>query len=221
MGNSISPEGFGAWTKAEEVARAGSVFLRGRTFLITGANSGIGRETARVLLRHGATVVLACRTQPTIESIVTDVMREEDEEESTATNSSDDTKPVPPDAATGSETASEEGERSVEVVVPRVAIDRADLLRRIRILWLDLSSLESVRTFVREFEATGSSLHCLINNAGVMMLPEYELTVDGLERHFAINHLGHFLLTTLLLPTLIRSAIAGTTRERVREREDA
>lgn len=68
---------------------------------------------------------------------------------------------------------------------------------------LDLGSLSSVRDFATEFGSR--SLHILMNNAGVMNNP-YTLTADGLESQFATNHLGHYFLTTLLLPRLEASA---------------
>lgn len=66
---------------------------------------------------------------------------------------------------------------------------------------LDVSSLESVRTFAAEFRAAHSELNILINNAGVMAVP-FSLSVDGHERQFATNHLGHFALTAQLLDLL-------------------
>ena len=67
---------------------------------------------------------------------------------------------------------------------------------------LDLASLESVRTFAQEWLAANDRLHLLVNNAGVMFAP-YGHTVDGFETHFGTNHLGHFLLTNLLVPALL------------------
>lgn len=69
---------------------------------------------------------------------------------------------------------------------------------------LDLSSLESVREFVSQFEARKLPCHILLNNAGVMRCP-YSHTKDGFEMQFGTNHLGHFLLTNLMLPTLKES----------------
>ncbi|MET8983319.1 oxidoreductase [Streptomyces sp. NPDC004539] len=62
---------------------------------------------------------------------------------------------------------------------------------------LDLADLGSVREFARAWEER--PLHVLINNAGVMMVPQGR-TADGFETQFGTNHLGHFALTNLLLP---------------------
>lgn len=75
---------------------------------------------------------------------------------------------------------------------------------KIFVLKLDLCSLASVHNFVQEFRDLGLSLHCLINNAGLMM-QEKTQTEDGFETMFAANHLCHFLLTILLLPDLRRT----------------
>ncbi|XP_058478051.1 dehydrogenase/reductase SDR family member on chromosome X-like isoform X2 [Solea solea] len=66
---------------------------------------------------------------------------------------------------------------------------------------LDLASLQSVHQFVQSFKQRRLPLHILVNNAGVMLVPEGR-TEDGSEQHFAVNYLGHFLLTWLLLDTL-------------------
>lgn len=66
---------------------------------------------------------------------------------------------------------------------------------------LDLSSLAAVRVFADQFKQKYSKLDALINNAGVMF-PPYEKTVDGFELQWGTNHLGHYLLTELLLDLL-------------------
>ena len=71
---------------------------------------------------------------------------------------------------------------------------------------LDMASLPSVRAFAGQYAASGRALDLLINNAGVMALPERQLTGDGFERQFGTNHLGHFALTGLLMPALLRAA---------------
>lgn len=68
---------------------------------------------------------------------------------------------------------------------------------------LDLASLASVRAFAQAFEAKALPCHVLMNNAGVMMTP-FGRTADGIEQQ--LGHVGHFLLTKLLLPALLRSA---------------
>ncbi|KAM9347763.1 polyprenol dehydrogenase [Symphorus nematophorus] len=73
---------------------------------------------------------------------------------------------------------------------------------------LDLASLQSVRQFVRSFKERDLPLNILVNNAGVMLVPEGR-TEDGFEQHFGVNYLGHFLLTWLLLDTLKDSGKYG------------
>ncbi len=72
------------------------------------------------------------------------------------------------------------------------------------ILELDLSSLQSVRNMAAKFQAAYDRLDVLINNAGVMM-PPYTRTEDGFELQFMSNYLGHFLLTGLLLPSILKT----------------
>ncbi|XP_044062679.1 retinol dehydrogenase 13 isoform X1 [Siniperca chuatsi] len=133
-----------------------SVRLDGKTVLITGANTGIGKETGRDMARRGARVVMACRD------------------------------------LTRAEQAAEEIRQSTgngNVVIRH----------------LDLASVYSVRQFAKDFLDSEDRLDILINNAGVMMCPRW-LTEDGFETQLAVNHLGHFLLTNLLLPKLKSSA---------------
>ncbi|XP_052439563.1 retinol-DH_like_SDR_c domain-containing protein [Carassius gibelio] len=132
------------------------VRLDGKTVIITGANTGIGKETARDLAMRGARVVMACRDLSKAEKAAAEIRR-----------------------STG----------NGNIVVRH----------------LNLSSLLSVRQFVHEYTATEERLDVLINNAGVMMCPK-SLTEDGYETQFAINHLGHFLLTVLLLDMLKKSS---------------
>lgn len=133
-----------------------SVRLDGKTVLITGANTGIGKETSRDLARRGARVVMACRD------------------------------------LTRAEQAAEEIRQSTgngNVVIRH----------------LDLASVYSVKQFAKDFLDSEDRLDILINNAGVMMCPRW-LTEDGFETQLAVNHLGHFLLTNLLLPKLKSSS---------------
>nr|CAD7580071.1 unnamed protein product [Timema californicum] len=65
----------------------------------------------------------------------------------------------------------------------------------------DLASQRSIRNFVKRFGKEQSKLDILINNAGVMRCP-YTKTQDGIELQLGVNHIGHFLLTNLLLTKL-------------------
>jgi NAD(P)-dependent dehydrogenase (short-subunit alcohol dehydrogenase family) len=126
----------------------------GRTFLITGGNTGIGLTTAIALARDGGRVYIACRSAVAGE-------------------------------AARARIKSESGSADVWL------------------LPLDLASLASVRDCAAAFLALDEPLHVLVNNAGVG--GQRGLTADGFERHFGVNHLGHFALTQLLLGRLAES----------------
>ncbi|XP_016297466.1 dehydrogenase/reductase SDR family member on chromosome X-like isoform X1 [Sinocyclocheilus anshuiensis] len=79
---------------------------------------------------------------------------------------------------------------------------------KVEFMYLDLASLTSVRQFVQRYKAKGLPLHVLVNNAGVMLVPERR-TEDGFELHFGLNYLGHFLLTILFLDVLKKSGKPG------------
>uniref|UniRef100_A0A803WE26 Retinol dehydrogenase 12 n=1 Tax=Ficedula albicollis TaxID=59894 RepID=A0A803WE26_FICAL len=132
--------------------------LEGKVVIITGANTGIGKETARDLAQRGARVIIACR----------DIAKAE---------------------AAASEIRAETGNQ--QVIVKK----------------LDLADTKSIREFAEKFLAEEKELHILINNAGVMLCP-YSKTADGFEMHLGVNHLGHFLLTFLLLERLKQCAPA-------------
>ena len=69
---------------------------------------------------------------------------------------------------------------------------------------LDLANLASVADFAKRYAAAHASLDLLVNNAGVMALPERQTTADGFEMQFGTNYLGHYALTAHLLPRLRR-----------------
>jgi len=80
---------------------------------------------------------------------------------------------------------------------------------KVSVMQLDLGSLDSITKFADEFLARKEPLHILINNAGVMACPQ-TYTKDGFEMQFGVNHLGHFLLTNLLLDKLADSGSSAT-----------
>ncbi|XP_035288516.1 dehydrogenase/reductase SDR family member 13-like isoform X3 [Anguilla anguilla] len=127
-----------------------STTLHGKTAIVTGANTGIGKATALELAKRGARVILACRSQERAEAAIRDIKRESG---------------------------------NAEVVY----------------MQLDLASLQSVRSFAETFLKTEPRLDLLINNAGLLVEGKTE---DGFGMIFGVNHLGHFLLTLLLLERL-------------------
>lgn len=74
--------------------------------------------------------------------------------------------------------------------------------------------MRSVRSFGERVRQQHPRIHVLINNAGIMTTP-YRLTADGFEEQLAVNYLGHFLLTHLLLPSLRAGGAADEQRSRI------
>ena len=74
---------------------------------------------------------------------------------------------------------------------------------------LDLMSQESIRQAAVDVTNLTDRLDIVINNAGIMT-PKRQLTVEGIEAQFGANHIGHFLLTNLLMPQLLSAAKSGT-----------
>jgi NAD(P)-dependent dehydrogenase (short-subunit alcohol dehydrogenase family) len=102
------------------------------------------------------------------------------------------------------------------VIVGRSAPKTTQLVEEIRAasgnenvdsLLADLSSQQEVRRLANEFKGKYSRLHVLLNNAGAFFVKR-QLSVDGIEMTFALNHLAYFLLTNLLLDTIQASASA-------------
>ena len=88
---------------------------------------------------------------------------------------------------------------------PDIAIDELEgIINKEDILNLDLANPLSVYKFVEEFINNGITLDILINNAAVMACPQMP-TDNGWDLQFAVNHIGHFILTKGLLPSLLRS----------------
>lgn len=85
---------------------------------------------------------------------------------------------------------------------------------RVSFLQLDLASLASVKKAADEFKTRSDRLDILINNAGIMAVP-YSRTAEGYEIQFGTNHMGHALLTKLLLPTLLKTAEGPNSDVRV------
>eukprot|EP01039_Chlorochromonas_danica_P006867 gene6868-7590_t len=125
----------------------------GKVILITGANSGLGYDTALALAKVDAVVALACR----------------------------------------SESRCNTAKKSILAEYPQGKVETYSL---------DLSSFVSIRSFVKTFLTKHATFDVLINNAGIMALPERGTTQDGLELQVGTNHFGPYLLTALLFPSL-------------------
>lgn len=132
--------------------------LAGKTVVVTGANSGLGLETTRLLAGRGAHVVMACRTSAKAEAALLEIREQ----------------------------------------LPKASLE---------FIRLDLSDLSSVRAFGEAFGQAHDTLDVLVNNAGVMAIPRRE-TADGFEMQLGTNHLGHFALTAVLLPLLMKTPAA-------------
>ena len=130
--------------------------LDGKTVIITGGNTGIGKETAIDLASRGAKVIIGCRSRVRGEKALIDIKKES-------------------------------GSENVYLKI------------------IDLSSFKSVREFAKDVLDSEDRLDILINNAGIFMVP-FQKTEDGFELHFQVNHLGHFLLTQMLIDLLKKSA---------------
>lgn len=89
----------------------------------------------------------------------------------------------------------ERGEKALEQIKLESNSDNIDLM------FCDLGDLDNIRKFAKEFSEKYKKLNILINNAGVIV-PRRQETKNGYELQFGVNHLGHFLLTNLLLDNL-------------------
>ncbi|XP_010930752.1 short-chain dehydrogenase TIC 32, chloroplastic-like isoform X1 [Elaeis guineensis] len=115
----------------------------------------------------------------------------------------------------GKETARVLALRGAKVIIPSRTMEsgmkvKESLLEqnpdaKLQVMEMDLSSLSSVDAFARSFNSSNKHLNILINNAGIMACP-FQLSRDGIELQFATNHLGHFLLTNLLLKKMKATA---------------
>ncbi|XP_065858308.1 short-chain dehydrogenase TIC 32, chloroplastic-like [Euphorbia lathyris] len=157
------PSGFSARSTAEQVTQG--IDGTGLTAIVTGASSGIGVETARVLALRGVHVVMAVRNV-------------------------------------------QNGTKVKEAILKEIPSAKVEVMH------LDLSSMASVRKFASDYISSGLPLNLLINNAGIG-LPPFLLSEDNIEIQFATNHIGHFLLTDLLLDTMKSTACQSNQEGRI------
>ncbi len=129
--------------------------MKNKNVLITGANSGIGKETAVALAKMGATIIMLCRNK-------------------------------------------EKGEKALQEIKQRANTNKVDLIIA------DLSDPNSIYFAVSKYNEMFDKLDVLINNAG-LFLKEKTIEATGYETTFAVNHLGHYLMTLLFIDLLVKS----------------
>ncbi len=153
----------GTYHKFIRGEKSKDVDMKGKIAIITGANSGIGREVAKAFVRMGShRVIFACRNTKAAETEMELISKE----------------------------------------LKRNGI--TDSMDRMEAMKLDLNDLASVRDFVSAYRKCKYSLDVLVCNAAVMNGVR-QMSANGFEQNFAVNYLGHFLLTNELLPILKKS----------------
>ncbi|MEU1998219.1 oxidoreductase [Nocardia gamkensis] len=130
--------------------------LGGRTAVVTGANSGLGFQTARQLAAHSAHVVLATRDRGKTLAAM----------------------------------------QRIRAETPTASLE---------MVTMDLAEQASIWRAAEQIRTAHPRIDLLVNNAGVMAVSQ-ATTVDGFERQLAVNHLGHWTLTALLLTALLRTS---------------
>lgn len=145
-----------------------------KVMIVTGANTGIGLETTRELAKRGAKVYMACRNIQKCEEAREKVVLET---------------------------------RNKYVYCRECDLSSMESIREFarkygeQVQWISVLFLSEYFEYIRRFKAEQGRLDVLINNAGVMRCPR-TVTKDGIEMQLGVNHLGHFLLTNLLLDHL-------------------
>ena len=156
---------FNAFSTSDDVMK--DVNLSGKYAIVTGCNTGIGKETVRSMVKAGATVVMACRNLEKAQKAKDDIIATFDN------NNNDDKK------------------------------DK--ISERLIIMQLDLGSLQSVYDFSKAFVESGLKCDYVVNNAGVMVLPEYVTTKENIERQWGMLIVYIYIYYTYLCIHVFRT----------------
>jgi dehydrogenase/reductase SDR family protein 12 len=147
--------GYNSAVKSFKAEDLDGVSCKGKSYMITGANSGIGKETAMDIAKRGGTVHMVCRNPKTAEEAKQEIVKESNNDD-------------------------------------------------VHVHILDMSEPKSVHKFAHEFQERFKALSCLVNNAGCMV-NDRTVTEDGLEKNFATNTVGTYIITEALMPLIQKS----------------
>ncbi|KAL2008387.1 hypothetical protein VTN00DRAFT_8369 [Thermoascus crustaceus] len=165
---------------------------RGKVFAVTGATSGIGFELARILYRKGGKVYIAARDKGKAKVAIESILSSSPCSISGHGITRDDDEDDEKDSGPG----------------------------ELEYLHLDLSDLRTVKPAAETLRRKETKIDVLWNNAGVSMVPEGSVSVQGHELHLATNCLGPFLFTKLLMPLLLAAVLAAAAAPEAAEENE-
>ncbi|KAL2721674.1 retinol dehydrogenase 13-like [Vespula maculifrons] len=162
--------------------------LEGKIIIVTGANSGIGKETARAFAARNAKVILACRNKERCEQVFTNYKYNYMHAKILLLKQKINLF-------------------IVENVTWHLKKVYGTLLLDLKMVMIKCFNflLRNICFNIYIYDTENSELHILVNNGGVMRCPR-SYTKEGIEMQLGVNHMGHFLLTNLLLDVLKQSA---------------
>jgi len=168
--------------------------LASKTFILTGATGTLGRACAKILRARGCKLIFASRDVEKASAFVGEMEKEDFEGE---------------DEGEDDEEGKDE-EKEADEEKPKKKKKKKVTMKEVTILKCDLSSVHSVKSFCREFQKLALPLHGILCLAGVVVQPFALTKPDGVETHFAINHLSHYAMVSFLSDELTRTAaVAG------------
>ncbi|KAL9643243.1 hypothetical protein ABK040_014700 [Willaertia magna] len=164
MGNSVKrllrkppPENL-SYRQFKEISK--TIDLKGKTFIVTGSNSGLGLSLCKLLIEKNGHVIGTVRN------------------------------------------INEKGPPTKKLIEEHIQTLETNKFGTFELMELELTSLDSVEQFIKEFQSKKLPLHALVNNAGMGLKPEFKKTPDGFEETYQVNVISPYFLTTQLVPSL-------------------